>query len=72
VYALRDTPRFNEFAVLLETSNQIWANKSSALVIQVLANYELYKGFKLPLPDRLFDAGSAYTLLALEAAGRGY
>jgi hypothetical protein len=56
----------------LDPSNQVWANKSSALAVLIAANFENYKGKILPLVANVFDSGSAYMSLALEAAGRGF
>ncbi|CAG2166704.1 unnamed protein product, partial [Oppiella nova] len=73
VYALPNTTRFNEFAGLLEPANQVWANKSAALVVQIAPLFEEYKGKVYPIVPfkAMFDSGSAYLSLALEAAGRG-
>ena len=42
------------------------------LIAQIAPNYEVFKGKLFPLEANLFDSGSAYTSLALEAAGRGF
>jgi nitroreductase len=72
VYAKRNTPRFNEFAGVLNSTNQAWANKSSVLMIMVVPNYEVYNGKILPTDWNMFDGGSSYMAMALEASGRGY
>lgn len=68
VYALRDTPRFDELLSCLVPFNQDWAKNASALLF--LAGVKAYDADR-PLRHSDFDAGASWMALALEAHHQG-
>ncbi len=69
LYARRDTPQWPLFFNLLMEANQAWCKRAAVLVV-VLARKVFAKTGK-PNPVHLFDAGSAWENLALQAATMG-
>lgn len=69
LYARRDTPHWPVFFGLLMEGNQIWCQRAAALVV-VLARKVFTRNGKLN-PVHLFDAGSAWENLALQATVMG-
>ncbi|HLP76328.1 MAG TPA: nitroreductase family protein [Candidatus Paceibacterota bacterium] len=66
LYARRDTPHWQTFFDLLMEANQAWCGNAAVLVV-VLARKIFTQNGK-PNPVHLFDAGSAWENLALQAA----
>jgi nitroreductase len=69
LYARRDTPQWPHFFDLLVGANQVWCSRAGVLVT-VLARTVFKKSGK-PNPVHLFDAGSAWQSLALQATAMG-
>jgi len=69
LYARRETPHWPLFFGLLLEANQAWCQRAAVLVV-VLARKVFTRNSK-PNPVHLFDAGSAWENLALQAASMG-
>jgi nitroreductase len=69
LYARRDTPQWPLFFNLLAEPNQAWCKNAGVLVV-VLARKTFTRNGK-PNPVHLFDAGSSWQNLALQAAAMG-
>ena len=69
LYARRDTPHWSSFFELLMEANQVWCARAAVLAV-VLARKTLSRSGK-PNPVYLFDAGSAWENLALQASAMG-
>lgn len=69
LYARRDTPQWPQFFGLLMEANQAWC-KNAAVLAVVLARKVFTQNGK-PNPVHLFDAGSAWENLALQATAMG-
>jgi nitroreductase len=69
LYARRDTPQWPLFFGLLMEANQAWCRRAAVLVV-VLAR-RVFKHNGKPIPVHLFDAGSAWENLALQATTMG-
>jgi len=69
LYARRDTPQWTAFFDLLMEANQAWC-KNAAVLVVVLAHKVFAKNGK-PNPVHLFDCGSAWENLALQATAMG-
>ncbi len=69
VYALRGTPDFERFLSTLAPPNQLWASRASALVALVSQRFLALPGKAelAPSASHSFDAGAAWTQLALQA-----
>lgn len=69
LYARCDTPQWPLFFSLLDGGNQVWCKEAAMLVVIVA-----HKVFALngrPNPVHLFDVGSAWQNLALQASAMG-
>jgi hypothetical protein len=73
VYALRDTPEWDELLSALLPFNAAWAGQASALFFILSDTQITPPGAKSPVPSgtHSFDAGAAWGLLALQAAKLG-
>lgn len=69
LYARRDTVHWEKFYHLLEEGNKTWCHRAAVLVV-VLA-HQLFARTGKPNPVHLFDCGSAWENLALQAAAMG-
>jgi nitroreductase len=69
LYARRDTPEWPLLFDLLMEANQAWCENAAVLVV-VLARKTFARNGK-PNPVHLYDAGSAWENLALQAAAMG-
>ena len=69
LYAKRGTPHWDTFFGLLVEGNQQWC-KNAAVLVVVLASKVFAKNQK-PNPVHLFDCGSAWQNLALQATAMG-
>ncbi len=69
LYARRDTPQWPLFFGLLMEANQVWCQRAAVLVV-VLARKVFTRNGK-PNPVHLYDAGSAWENLALQATSMG-
>lgn len=69
LYARRDTPQWPLFFGLLMEANQVWCSRAAVLVV-VLARKTFARNGK-PNPVHLYDAGSAWENLALQATVMG-
>jgi nitroreductase len=69
LYARRDTPHWSTFFDLLMEANQAWC-KNAAVLVVVLAHKVFARNGK-PNPVHLFDCGSAWQNLALQATAMG-
>jgi nitroreductase len=69
LYARRDTPRWPQFFDLLMEPNQVWCKRAAVLVVVLARKVFTHNG--KPNPVYLFDAGSAWENLALQAASMG-
>ncbi len=69
LYARRDTPHWQSFFDLLMEANQAWC-KNAAVLVVVLARKTFTRNGK-PNPVHLFDTGSAWENLALQATAMG-
>jgi nitroreductase len=65
LYARRETPHWNTFFELLMDANKAWCHKAAVLCV-VLARKTFTRNGK-PNPVHVFDAGSAWENLALQA-----
>jgi len=73
VYALKDSPAWEDFLGLLNEGNLKWARQAGALLILISAKQHLRKGQSEPTPLRShsFDSGAAWAFLALQAHAQG-
>lgn len=69
LYARRDTPQWPVFMDLLMEANQAWCQHAAVLVV-VLARKTFTRNGK-PNPVHLFDAGSSWQNIALQATAMG-
>ena len=69
LYARRETPHWQTFFNLLMEANQAWC-KNAAVLVVVLARKTFTQNGK-PNPVHLFDTGSAWENLALQATAMG-
>ena len=69
LYARRDTPQWSLFFDLLGEPNQAWCKNAGVLIV-VLARKTFTRNGK-PNPVHLYDAGSAWQNLALQATAMG-
>ena len=69
LYARRDTPHWPIFMDLLMEPNRVWCSKAALLCV-VLAR-KTFTHNNQPNPVHLFDAGSAWENLALQATAMG-
>ena len=69
LYARRDTPQWPLFFDLLVEGNRAWCTKAALLAV-VLARKTFTRNSK-PNPVHIFDAGSAWENLALQATHMG-
>lgn len=69
LYARRDTPHWQSFFDLLMDANKAWC-KNAAVLCVVIARKTFTRNGK-PNPVHVFDAGSAWENLALQAAAMG-
>lgn len=69
LYARRETPQWQSFFDLLVEANQAWCARAAVLVV-VLARKTFARNGK-PNAVHLFDAGSAWENLALQATAMG-
>jgi len=69
LYARRDTAQWPLFFDLLMEPNQVWCGRAAVLVV-VIAR-QVFTHNSRPNPVHLFDAGSAWENLALQAAAMG-
>lgn len=69
LYARRDTPDWPLFFNLLVEQNKIWAQNAAVLVVVISRRFFEYN--EQPSPTHIFDTGSAWENLALEATFRG-
>src|SRR5215475_3353156 len=69
LYARRDTPHWQTFFDLLGEGNQMWCRNAAVLAV-VLARKTFARNNK-PNPVYLFDTGSAWENLALQATAMG-
>ncbi|HOB74906.1 MAG TPA: nitroreductase family protein [Phycisphaerae bacterium] len=69
LYARRDTPQWPLFFDLLMEANQVWCRRAAVLVV-VLARKVFTRNGK-PNPVHVFDCGSAWENLALQATAMG-
>ena len=69
LYARRDTPQWPLFFELLGEPNQAWCKNAGVLIV-VLARKTFTRNGK-PNPVHLYDAGSAWQNLALQATAMG-
>ncbi|MDQ3623608.1 MAG: nitroreductase family protein [Verrucomicrobiota bacterium] len=69
LYARRDSPHWPLFFDLLMEANQVWCRNAAVLTV-VLARKTFTRNNK-PNPVHLFDTGSAWENLALQAAAMG-
>lgn len=69
LYALRGTPNFDTFMGLLVDANKAWASEAGALLVVTTSTVFTMNG--KPNPVAVFDAGSAWENLALQASEMG-
>lgn len=69
LYARRDTPQWSLFFDLLMEANQAWC-KNAALLVVIVAHKVFARNGK-PNPVHIFDVGSAWENLALQATAMG-
>jgi nitroreductase len=69
LFARRDTPNWDAFFGLLVEANQEWCNRAAVLVV-ALAHKVFTRNGK-PNPVHMFDCGSAWENLALQASAMG-
>lgn len=69
LYARRDTAQWPMFFGLLVEGNQAWCKRAAVLVVVLARKVFSHNGS--PNPVHLFDAGSAWENLALQATGMG-
>jgi nitroreductase len=69
LYARRDTPQWSLFFNLLMEANQTWCKRAAVLVVVLARKVFTHNGN--PNPVYLFDAGSAWENLALQASSMG-
>ena len=69
LYARRDTPQWPMFFGLLVEANQAWCKNAAVLAVMLARKVFTRNGE--PNPVHVFDAGSAWENLALQAASMG-
>ena len=69
LYARRDTPQWSQFFDLLMEANQVWCQRAAVLVVVLARKVFTHNG--KPNPVHVFDAGSAWENLALQATTMG-
>jgi nitroreductase len=69
LYARRDTPQFPIFVDLLMEANQAWCKQAAVLCVVIARKTFTRNGKSNPV--HVFDAGSAWENLALQAAAMG-
>ena len=69
LYAKRDTAQWPLFFSLLMEANQVWCQRAAVLIVVLARKVFTHNG--QPNPVYLFDAGSAWQNLALQATSRG-
>jgi nitroreductase len=69
LYARRDMPQWPQFFALLMEANQVWCKRAAVLTV-VLAR-KVFTRNGSPNPVHVFDTGSAWENLALQAAAMG-
>jgi nitroreductase len=69
LYARRDTPHWPVFFGLLMEANRVWCQRAAVLVVVLARKVFTHNG--KPNPVHLFDAGSAWENLALQATSMG-
>jgi len=69
LYARRDTPAWHTFFDLLVEQNQVWAQNAAVLV--VIISRRFFEFNEKPSPTHIFDTGSAWENLALQASVSG-
>ena len=69
LYARRDTPQWPLFFDLLMEANQAWCKNAAVLAVVLARKIFTHNG--KPNPVHLYDAGSAWENLALQAASMG-
>ena len=69
LYARRDTPAWSAHFDLLAEANQAWCKNAAMLV--VIVAHKIFARNGKPNPVHLFDAGSAWENLALQASAMG-
>ncbi len=74
IYALRDTPPWEDFLGLLVPFNRDWARSAAALVfaVSLTASRSPRSGEEHPLPTHSFDTGAACAYIALQALKLGW
>src|SRR6188508_1421174 len=69
LYARRDTPQWADFFDLLVEANRVWCERAGVLV--VFLAHKVFSRNGKPNPVHLFDCGSAWENLALQATAMG-
>lgn len=69
VYANRGSEFWDPFFNLLDTGNQTWCQKASALIIILSRKISYYKN--RPQRTHSFEAGAAFENLAIEGVSKG-
>jgi len=69
LYARRDTPQWPQFLDLLVEANRAWCQHAAVLAVVLARKVFTHNG--KPNPVHLYDAGSAWENLALQAAAMG-
>ena len=73
IYASRDSEHFGKFVELLAPFNQAWAKHAAALVFVASRTTRTGSdGTESPSSTHAFDAGAAWSLLALQATKLGW
>ena len=74
LWARRDTPHWPRFFQLLSVGNQVWAAKTSALIVLVSKTTMVRRGESEPVASytHSFDAGAAWENFALQATISGW
>lgn len=65
IYAMRDTPEFENFLSFLVEGNRTWCTKASALIVTIS---QRVRDNGKESPTHSFDTGSAWENLALQAS----
>ena len=69
IYSLRETAAWETLYNLQDPGNQVWTQKSSALIL--IASYNNFYFNGKPSRTHSFDTGAAWMALALEGSARG-
>lgn len=72
LYARRGDANWEKFLSLLIDANQAWAKDSSVIIFVVSDTLNRMGDEPKPNRPHTFDAGSAWTLMALQATAMGY